>query len=380
MTPYSRILRAAHSIPWGIELSKLEAVMAFLELKASGGSADADVLAGIRADNLAAEARAGAMQASSPGMIAVLPLFGIISHRASMVGDVSGPRGTSIDKFTAQFRQAAADPNIARIVIVCDSPGGTVNGVQELADEIFRARSKKPITAVADGQMASAAYWLCASATEVVCSTSATVGAIGIFSAYEDVSAALEQQGIKVTLIRAGKYKAEASGVEPLTDDAQAAMQSMVDDYYTMFVNSVARGRGVKASDVVNGFAQGRMAGAKQSVTLGLCDRIATVDQVLGKFGASRGNATAMSSGTPTATTSRAAAITAGPRADDDMCECPCEPCLDGDCAACGHEGCDCAGCACESAMESAKASAAAQELRANHARMREEIRIASLP
>jgi hypothetical protein len=203
-----------------------------------------------------------------------------------------------------------------------------------------------------------------------VVSPSSLTGSIGVYASHEDESQALDKIGVKVTLISAGKYKVEGNSFEPLGDDARSAMQAMVDEYYGMFTKAVARGRGVKVSDVTGGFGEGRVVTAQQALKLGMADRVATLDQVLSKYGVSRGNSTAMSAGAP---------VSAGPSSDSDMeCACPCESCMDGDCADCDHADCDCAGCTCDMAMSAKKALDSAR-INASHARMRERIQLAGL-
>ena len=63
-------------------------------------------------------------------------------------------------------------------------------------------------------------------------------------------------------------------------------MQARVDDYYSTFVRAVARNRGVKVSDVVNEFGQGRVVGANEAVKLGMADRVESMEQTLGRLGA----------------------------------------------------------------------------------------------
>jgi len=167
------------------------------------------------------------------------------------------------------------------VVLDVDSPGGAVNGVEELADEMLRARGQKPVVAVANTLAASAAYWIATAADEVVVTPSGEVGSIGVFAVHEDFSAALEAAGIRVSLVSAGKYKMEGNPYEPLGDEGRAALQERVDDYYGMFVGAVARGRGVAAKDVREGFGQGRLVGARQAVELGMADRVATLDETL---------------------------------------------------------------------------------------------------
>lgn len=287
MKTYSRILSAVYSTIWAIQPEKLQAILAFLELKAAGGAPSEDALTEIRAANVEA-ARKSASLAGTAGSVAVLPLYGLISHRTNVMADISGPGGTSCQQFTKQFRQALNDPNCKAIVIDVDSPGGTVDGVAELAEEIYQARGKKQITAVSDCLMASAAYWIGSAATELVVSPSSMTGSIGVYTSHEDDSQCLEQYGVKVTLVSAGKYKTEGNPFEPLGDEARAAMQQFVDGYYDLFVKAVAKGRGVKADDVRNGFGQGRIVGATQAVKLGMADRVGTLDDVLSGYGANR--------------------------------------------------------------------------------------------
>jgi ClpP class serine protease len=98
----------------------------------------------------------------------------------------------------------------------------------------------------------------------------------------------MASEGVKTTLISAGKYKTEGNPYEPLSDEARAAMQAMVDDYYGMFTRAVAKGRGVSVDAVRNGFGEGRMVSASQAVKNGMADRVATLDQVLASHGVSR--------------------------------------------------------------------------------------------
>ena len=165
-----------------------------------------------------------------------------------------------------------------------NSPGGQVGGIEELSKKIFDARGTKPIVAVANHLMASAAYWIGTAADEIVVTPSGEVGSIGVFAAHQDISAQLEKEGIKVSLIKAGKYKAEANPYEPLSEEARAAIQENVSDIYGSFVDAVARNRGVKSAAVRTGFGEGRVVSAKQAIELGMADRIGTLDEVINQL------------------------------------------------------------------------------------------------
>jgi len=208
------------------------------------------------------------------GSIAVLPMMGGIRHRGGFMG-------TSIESFRERFRAAVSNPEVKAVVFNVDSPGGTVSGVPELAEEIFQARSQKPIIAVADTMAASAAYWLAAAASEVVVTPSGSVGSIGVFAMHVDQSKRLDDFGLKVTLISAGKYKVEGNSFQHITEEAFAQIQKEVNDVYEMFISDVARFRGTDVETVLNNFGQGRMVRAKDAIKVNMADSIDTIDNVI---------------------------------------------------------------------------------------------------
>jgi signal peptide peptidase SppA len=164
--------------------------------------------------------------------------------------------------------------------------------VDELATEIRQARGKKPIVAVANSLMASAAYWICCSADEVVCTPNGQVGSIGVLVLHVDQSAANEIDGLKPTIISAGKYKSELNPHAPLEPEARSYLQSSVDDYYGAFTGAVAAGRHVSRDRVQSGYGQGRVLGARQALSVGLIDRIATLDATIQRLLTPQGRAT----------------------------------------------------------------------------------------
>ena len=271
--------------PWALLPERLSAVTAVLMRWSQDVPAAPEVLASIAADRAVREARRQAAVAATPGGgIAVLPLYGIITQRGNRIEDVSGPGCVSTQQFASSLRQALADDSVSQILIDIDSPGGSVYGVAELADEIVGARSQKPVVAIANSLAASAAYWIGCSASEFYVTPGGEVGSIGVWQAHFDYSQALAAEGVKPTLICAGKYKVEGNPYAPLDEDAQVFMQSRVDDYYATFTKAVSRGRGVPIAQVREGMGQGRVLGADAAQAQAMVDGVATFDEVIGKM------------------------------------------------------------------------------------------------
>ena len=270
--------------PWALMPERLHALASVVMRWSAGIAADTDNLVRIQADRVIRETRRQASTAQSSGGIAVLPLYGIVTQRGNMVDDVSGPGTTSTQQFSSALRQLLADDTVGQILIDIDSPGGSVYGVAELADEIQSARAQKPVVAVANSLAASAAYWIGCSASEFYVTSGGEVGSIGVWQAHQDFSRALDEAGVKTTLISAGKYKVEGNPYGPLDDEAQSFMQSRVDDYYAAFTKAVARGRGVPISQVRDGMGQGRVLGADAALAQNMVDGVATFDEVIKKM------------------------------------------------------------------------------------------------
>jgi signal peptide peptidase SppA len=237
---------------------------------------------------------AGGNGSSKGGGVSVVSLKGVITPEPSFLAMLFGDGGGGLKGFMSDLRSAMADPDTQAVVIDVDSPGGLVDLVPESAAEIRQLREDgdKPIVAVANTQMASAAYWLASQADEVVVSKSGEAGSVGVYSLHRDLSGMAEQMGIKHTLISAGKYKTDGNPFEPLSDDALEFEQSAVQDYYDLFTADIAAGRGVEVpkAQVKEGlaFGGGRMFRGERAVAAGLADKVASLPETIARLSKGR--------------------------------------------------------------------------------------------
>lgn len=218
----------------------------------------------------------------------------LTKHGSIGVVSVRGPLTNSDNPFLAFFGvtsynsirealiQAAQDSSIKAILMDIDSGGGSVNGVADVGNLIHTIdTSVKPVYSYTDGTMASAAYWLGSSARQVFASKVSTVGSIGAIVTHKESSQALRTAGVNVTVMRAGKYKALANSVEPLTQEAKDQVQTALDAAYKVFVDHVAASRGQTYANVDANMAQGREFFGAAAEAAGLVDGIMSFDQVL---------------------------------------------------------------------------------------------------
>lgn len=272
------------SAPWAIEPTKL------IELQ----SIYATHLKGHKIDLAAVEVRLGRPLTNEPKAyeivdgVAVLPIEGVIAKKMNLFSQISG--GTSTQLAASNLRAALADPAVHSIILLIDSPGGTVDGTQALADAILAARDVKPIVSLADGTMASAAYWIGSAASAAyIADVTTTVGSIGVVTTHTDVSQAELARGVKTTEITAGKYKRISSQYGPLSDEGRKTIQDQLDYTYSLFVGAVAANRGVSTDTVVKDMADGRVFIGQQAIDAGLVDGVSTLDALVVKLNQEHG-------------------------------------------------------------------------------------------
>nr|WP_320132339.1 S49 family peptidase [uncultured Holophaga sp.] len=212
--------------------------------------------------------------------VAIIPIQGVMAKAPGAWGRLCGMTGTA--QIRADLQTALDDPTVHSIVLLIDSPGGTVDGTQELAQAIFAAREVKPVAALADGCMCSAAMWAGAAASQVYITSDTTeTGSIGVVATHVDKSGSETQWGQKTTEITAGKYKRIASQYSPLSEEGRATLQAQVDHIYSVFVDEIAQFRGVSVDTVLADMADGRVFLGKQAIEVGLVDGVSSLPALI---------------------------------------------------------------------------------------------------
>lgn len=208
--------------------------------------------------------------------VGVVALEGVIFSRVDLGRMVRSPEG-----FRRDVEQAIADPELDAVVIDVRSPGGATWMLADTHEKLMRLRGQKPVIAVVESIALSAAYWLVSAADEIVVAPGAEVGSIGVWTQHVDMSAMLDAEGVKVSVIQRPNTKAELHPAIPLSDEARAHEQALVDTAYRRFVADVAKGRGVRAGEVESEFSPGRTEEARQAVSLRMADRVGTLEDTV---------------------------------------------------------------------------------------------------
>jgi protease-4 len=186
----------------------------------------------------------GASSANTSGSkVAVIPIQGTVQKRG-------GYCSLGTKDLVAQLNAANRDPEISAIVLDIDSPGGQVDGTEELAWAV--AQSGKPVVAYIDGLGASAAYWIASQASSIFINSASTAyaGSLGVLCMNVFQGAFLEKQGYKVEILRSTRAtdKARQNSVEEMSPEVRASVQADLDQVGETFIAAVEKGRAGKLS------------------------------------------------------------------------------------------------------------------------------------
>ncbi|MCL1126716.1 S49 family peptidase [Shewanella surugensis] len=206
----------------------------------------------------------------TPRGSAIIPVSGTLTHRPTGLNAMSG--ACSYSGIDAKLDEALANPNVSTIILDINSHGGMVAGAFDQAERIYAARKEKQIIAIVNEAAYSAAFLMASAAHKIIVPRTGGVGSIGVIAQHVDRSEANAKAGIKVTPVFAGEKKTDLSPNQPLSDEAHERLQSSVNESYELFVDTVARFRGME-TQLIKDTQAGLYVGAK-AVEIGLADEV----------------------------------------------------------------------------------------------------------
>jgi len=167
----------------------------------------------------------------------------------------------------------AEDQRAKALIVRIDSPGGTFVGGETIYRALRRVAAEKPVVAVMSTLATSGGYMVAIAADRIFALEGTVTGSIGVILQTADVTGLLGKLGVKAEAIKSAPLKAVPSPLEPLTDEARAATQAVIDDLYGRFMSMVAERRGYDEAGA-RAVADGRIYTGRQALENGLIDEI----------------------------------------------------------------------------------------------------------
>ncbi|MDD3050327.1 MAG: signal peptide peptidase SppA [Candidatus Cloacimonetes bacterium] len=196
-----------------------------------------------------------------------------------------GIHGKSIGSETTAklIRQAREDKSVKGIVLRVDSGGGSALASDIIAREVMLCKdgkNRKPVVVSMGGVAASGGYYISAHATKIVAQPATITGSIGVISMIPSFERLFKKIHINWSTVKKGEHSDFMSTKRKLTQDEYDMISESVENIYDVFIDVVAKGRGMN-KDKVHQYAQGRVWTGKQAYEIGLVDELGGLDTAI---------------------------------------------------------------------------------------------------
>ena len=206
------------------------------------------------------------------GSVGIIHISGIISRHADMLASFFGMGSAAIENIAKDFQSLLDNEEVKSIILDFDTPGGAITGVNELAEIIYNARGVKPIKAYVTGLACSAGYFLASACDEIIIDEMGQVGSIGVMRV-------VSKQNDKSVIFKSSQ--SPMKNIEADSELGKAEYQAKVDYLASIFIDKVAKYRGITSDEVINRGNKGGVLVGAVAVTAGLADRLGSMDQLI---------------------------------------------------------------------------------------------------
>lgn len=206
------------------------------------------------------------------GNVGIIHISGIISRHADMFASFFGLGSAAIENIAKDFQSLLDNEEVKSIILDFDTPGGAITGVNELAEIIYNARGVKPIKAYVTGMACSAGYFLASACDEIIIDEMGQVGSIGVMRV-------VSKQNEKSVIFKSSQ--SPMKNIDGESEQGRAEYQAKVDYLASIFIDKVAKYRGITADEVINRGNKGGVLVGAVAVTAGLADRLGSMDQLI---------------------------------------------------------------------------------------------------
>lgn len=224
------------------------------------------------------KSQSSSKEQKAPYQVTSSGIAGISLSGALMKGE--SKFGCSTVEARQSIRAALNDKDVSQILLVIESPGGTVAGTQELANDVKQADKIKPVHTHFSDMGASAAYWIGSAGRSITANDTALIGSIGTVAVIEDSSKAADMAGIKVHVVSSGAFKGAGAGGTPITDSYLTEVKDKVLGMNEFFLNAVQDNRKMDRK-AVDAIADGRIWLAAEAKKLGLIDSVMSLTDLI---------------------------------------------------------------------------------------------------
>lgn len=194
--------------------------------------------------------------------IATIEIFGIIYRDEALL---------------EQLKKIEQSETTSGLIVIIDSPGGTVTGSEDIYLALRKIAAKKPVTTLMRGVAASGGYIAAIATDQIFASGNTITGSIGVIYQWPEYFELLTKVGVKMQTVKSAPLKAEPDPSHALTDEVRQQVEILVKDSFDWFVDLVETRRKLSHDDALR-FSDGRVFSGRQAVKHNLIDAVGDID------------------------------------------------------------------------------------------------------
>ncbi len=201
-----------------------------------------------------------------------------------ITGGKSGNDVMGSETMVKLIKDAYTSENVKAIVLRVNSPGGDGTASDIIWNEIEQAKKAGKVVVTSMGDYAaSGGYYISCNSNYIIAQPNTLTGSIGVFGMVPSFQRALKNKlGVTIDGVTTNKHSDAGSALRPLNAEELEVYQNFIDEFYGIFTQRVADGRGMEQS-AVDEIGQGRVWAGADALKIGLVDALGNMDDAIAK-------------------------------------------------------------------------------------------------
>ena len=206
----------------------------------------------------------------------------VVYAEGEIVDGWGGPGLVGGDRLARDLRVLRGDKSVKAVVLRVNSPGGSAFASDVVAREVGLLKAQGIPVVVSMGDVAaSGGYYMGCVGDSIFALPNTITGSIGVFALLPNTQQLFgEKLGLNYETVELGELSAGWRPDRPLGEKERAVMQTMINEIYNDFLNTVAEGRNMSKSNVA-ALAEGRVYSAIDAKELHLIDDFGGINRAI---------------------------------------------------------------------------------------------------
>lgn len=197
-------------------------------------------------------------------------------------------RGTIMPPFTDRIlkmiKKAKEDKHVKGVLLVVDSPGGTVTDSHQIYHRLKELSAVKPVVVSMGSLAASGGYFVAMGAGakgKIFAEPTTWTGSIGVIIPHYEVTELAEKAGVKALPLKTGEFKDSLSPFREMTGRDKELWGKILNQSFELFLTVIDENRDTLDKEQVRALATGQIYTAQDAKENGMVDEIGFEEDAL---------------------------------------------------------------------------------------------------